>query len=82
VATEIVVQWLVLSGLANGYKVHVAVDACGGLSPRSEDASLRRFEAAGAVLTSVFSLTGEFAGDMTQPLGREVIEVCYRLIGV
>ena len=38
VATEIVVQWLVLSGIANGFKVHVVVDACGGLGVRSEQA--------------------------------------------
>lgn len=82
VATEIVVQWLVLSGIANGYKVHVVVDACGGLGERSEQAALRRFEAVGAVMTSVVSLSGEWAGDMSQPLGRDTIEVVYRHMGV
>jgi nicotinamidase-related amidase len=82
VATEIVVQWLVLSGIANGYKVHVVADACGGLGKRSEEASFRRFEAAGAVMTSVVSLSGELAGDMTLPIGKETIEVVYRHIGV
>lgn len=81
VATEIVVQWLVLSGLANGYKVHVVVDCCGGLGERSEQAALRRVEAAGAVMNSVMSLSGEWAGDMSQPIGRETIEVVWRLIG-
>lgn len=81
VATEIVVQWLVLSGIANGYKVHVVVDACGGLGQRSEEAALRRFEAAGAVLTSLVSLAGEWSGDMSQPIGRDAIEVVYRHIG-
>lgn len=81
VATEIVVQWLVLSGIANGYKVHVVVDACGGLGERSEQAALRRFEAAGAVMTSVVSLSGEWAGDMSQSIGREAIEVVYLHIG-
>jgi nicotinamidase-related amidase len=82
VATEIVVQWLVLSGIANGYKVHVVVDACGGLGQRSEAASFKRFEAAGAVMTSVVALSGEIAGDMSQPIGRDAIEVVYRHIGV
>ena len=82
IATEIVVQWLVLSGIANGYKVHVVVDACGGLGQRSEEAALRRFEAAGATLTSVVSLSGELAGDMSKPIGRDTIEVVYRHIGV
>jgi nicotinamidase-related amidase len=81
VATEIVVQWLVLSGLANGYKVHVVVDACGGLGVRSEEAAFKRFEKAGAIMTSVVSLSGELAGDMSQPIGRDTIEVVYRHIG-
>ena len=81
VATEIVVHWLVLSGLANGYKVQVVVDVCGGLSARSEEAALRRFVAAGAIMTSVYTLSGEFAGDMSQPLGLDTIGVCYDLIG-
>jgi nicotinamidase-related amidase len=81
VATEIVVHWLVLSGLANDYQVYVVVDACGGLGVRSEEAAFKRFVAAGAKLTSVVSLSGEFAGDMSQPTGRDAIEVCYQLIG-
>lgn len=80
IATEIVVHWLVLSGLANGYRVHVVVDACGGLGVRSEEAALRRFEAAGAVMTSVYTLCGEFAGDIDSPTGHAAVEICYELI--
>jgi nicotinamidase-related amidase len=80
VATEIVVLWLVLSGIARGYRVYVVADACGGLSERSEAATLRRFEAAGAVMTSVFSLAGEISGDFTAPPGSEAIAVVYQLI--
>jgi hypothetical protein len=82
VATEVVVHWLVLSGIANGYTVYVVTDACGGLSPRTEDAAFRRFTAAGAVMSSVASLAGEFAGDFTRPTGRAAVEVIYKMIGV
>jgi hypothetical protein len=80
VATEIVVQWLVLSGRANGYEVHVVTDACAGLSARTEAASLMRFHAAGAVMTSVASLAGELAGDMTRSPGKDAVDVIYRMI--
>ncbi|MFO1188389.1 MAG: isochorismatase family protein [Alphaproteobacteria bacterium] len=82
IATEIAVHWLVLSGLANGYRVYVVADACGGLSVRSEEAAFRRFEAAGAVMTSVASFASEISGDFTKPIGRAAIDVVYDLIGV
>jgi hypothetical protein len=80
VATEIVVQWLALSGIAHGYKVYLVLDACGGLAPRSEQASLRRLEAAGVVTTSVVSLAGELSGDFTAAPGSEAIALVYELI--
>jgi nicotinamidase-related amidase len=82
VATEVVVHWLVLSGIANGYRVYLVTDACGGLTDRTEEAALRRFAAAGAVMTSVASLAGELAGDMTRSPGKEAVEVIYQVIGV
>jgi hypothetical protein len=80
VATEIVVQWLVLSGIARGYTVHLVADACGGLGMRSEAAALRRFEVAGAVMASVVSLAGEISGDFTVSPGSEAIAAVYQLI--
>jgi hypothetical protein len=82
IATEVVVHWLVISGLANGYRVYVVADACGGLGVRSEEAAFRRFVAAGAIMTSVASLAGELAGDFTRPIGRAAVEVIYKMIGV
>ena len=81
VATEIVVQWLVLSGRANGYEVHVVTDACGGLSTRTEEAALMRFTSVGAVMTSVASIAGELAGDMTRSPGKDAVEIIYEMIG-
>jgi len=81
VATEIIVQHSALSGLAHGYEVQVIIDACGGLSPRTEDAALRRLTQAGAIITSVASLAGQLAGDFTQPKGGEALSVLYEMAG-
>lgn len=81
VATEIIVQHSALSGLAHGFDVQIIVDACGGLSPRTEDAALRRLIQAGAVTTSVASLAGQLAGDFTQPKGGEALGVLYEMAG-
>lgn len=80
VATEIAVQLLSLSAAANGYRVLVVEDACGGLSARSEDAAFRRLAAAGVGMTSVVALAGEFAGDFGQPQGGAVISVVYDMV--
>ncbi|NMO01906.1 isochorismatase family protein [Gordonia sp. TBRC 11910] len=81
VATEIVVQWLALSGRANGYQVHLVTDACAGLSTRTEAAALARLTAAGVVMTSVVGLAGELAGDMTRSPGKDAVDVIYTLLG-
>jgi nicotinamidase-related amidase len=79
VATEIIVQHSALSGVANGLAVQVVVDACGGLSPRTEDAALRRLIAAGVVPTSVASVAGQLAGDFSEPKGAQAIGVLYEM---
>jgi hypothetical protein len=56
--------------IAAGYRAYVPVDACGGLSQRTEDAALRQIEAAGGVTTSVVSLVTAMAPDAAQELGR------------
>lgn len=79
VATEIVVQHSALSARARGFQVQVIVDACGGLSQRTEDAALRRLTQAGVVTTSVASLAGQLAGDFTQPKGSQALGVLYEM---
>ena len=69
VASEIVVQRTALDALAAGYEVLVAVDACGGVNPRTEDAAWRRITAAGGTTTSVTTFAAELAGDFTTELG-------------
>ena len=64
--TEACVSFPVLSALVEGYKVHVVSDVCGGLTPASHDAALRRMEQAGAVLTSWLQVLLEFQRDWTR----------------
>lgn len=66
-----VVQETALDALGAGYDVLVAVDACGGMSDRTEDAAWRRIAGAGGSLTSVASFGGELAGDLTSDIGKQ-----------
>ena len=79
VATEIIVQHSALSGAAHGFHVQVVVDACGGLSARTEDAALRRLVHAGVVTTSIPSIAGQLAGDFTQPKGMQALGILYEM---
>jgi nicotinamidase-related amidase len=79
VATEIIVQHSALSGAAQGYDVQVAVDACGGLTARTEDAALRRLTQAGVVTTSIASIAGQLAGDFTQPKAGAALGVLFEM---
>jgi nicotinamidase-related amidase len=81
VATEIIVQHSALSGAARGLNVQVAIDACGGLSPRTEDAALRRLVQAGVAPTSIASLAGQLAVDFSQPKGGQALGVLYEMAG-
>ena len=79
VATEIIVQHSALSAAAAGMHVQVVVDACGGLTPRTEDAALRRLTHAGVVTTSVASLAGQLAGDFSKPEGGKALGVLFEM---
>ena len=81
VASEIVVQRTALDALAAGYEVHVAVDACGGVDARTEDAAWRRIVAAGGVTSSVTTFAAELTGDFTTELGGATLGIVYETIG-
>jgi nicotinamidase-related amidase len=80
VATEIIVQHSALSALALGLSVQVVIDACGGISARTEDAALRRLTQAGVVATSIPSLAGQLACDFSQPKGGKALGVLYEML--
>ena len=77
VASEIVVQRTALDALAAGYEVMVAVDACGGISTRTEEAAWRRIVAHGGVTSSVTTFAAELAGDFTTELGGATLGIMY-----
>lgn len=64
--TEACVSFPVLSALAEGYKVYVVADACGGLTTASHDAALRRMEQSGATMTSWLQFLLEMQRDWTR----------------
>ncbi len=64
--TESCVSFPVLSAIAEGYDVRVVADVCGGLTPASHDATLRRMEQAGAVMTSWLQFLLEMQRDWTR----------------
>jgi nicotinamidase-related amidase len=81
VASEIVVQRTALDALAAGYQVQVAVDACGGVDARTEDAAWRRIIASGGVTTSVTTFAAELTGDFTTDLGGATLGIVYETLG-
>jgi len=81
VASEIVVQRTALDAIAAGYSVYVAVDACGGIDARTEDAAWRRITQAGGVMTSVTTFAAELTGDFTTELGGATLNIVYETIG-
>jgi nicotinamidase-related amidase len=80
VASEIVVQRTALDALAAGYAVFAAVDACGGVDARTEDAAWRRIVAAGGATTSATTFAAELAGDFTTAEGGATLGIMYELL--
>jgi Isochorismatase family len=80
VASEIVVQRTALDALSAGYQVQVAVDACGGVDVRTEDAAWRRICVAGGVTTSVTTFAAELAGDFSTELGGATLGIVYETL--
>jgi nicotinamidase-related amidase len=79
VATELAVQLAALSATDFAYRVYVVVDACGGMSERTEEAALRRIAQAGATTVSVMTLAGELAGDFREPKAQQAIGILYEM---
>ena len=70
-ATEVVVLHAVRMAIAAGYQVLVPVDACGGMSARTEDAAFRQIEAAGGITTAVVSLVTSLAPEFSASPGQQ-----------
>jgi nicotinamidase-related amidase len=79
VATELAVQLPALTAADRGYKVFVVLDACGGMSERTEQAALLRIGHAGVTTVSVMALAGEIAGDFRDAKAQQAISILYEM---
>lgn len=79
VATEIAVQLPALSASDQGYRVYVVIDACGGMSERTEQAALDRMRNAGAITVSVMTIAGEMAGDLREAKAQQAVGILYEM---
>jgi nicotinamidase-related amidase len=75
------VQLPALTASDQGYRVYVVMDACGGMSERTEQAALLRMAKAGATTVSVMTLAGELAGDFREPRAQQAIGILYEMAG-
>jgi hypothetical protein len=78
-ATEVVVLHAALDARKQGYEVTVAVDACGGMSERTEQAALRQMEGAGVLISSVVSIATKLAPDFTTDQGKQMFSLLQHL---
>jgi hypothetical protein len=78
-ATEVVVLHAALDALREGYGVIVAVDACGGMSDRTESAALAHIRDNGGVVSSVVSIATALSPDFTKPQGQQMFQIVQTL---
>lgn len=79
VATELAVQLPAITASDLGYRVFVCLDACSGMSERTEQAALLRIIRAGATTVSVMTLAGEIAGDFREVKSQQAIGILYAM---
>jgi hypothetical protein len=75
VVTEVAVLLACFGAVLRGHEVHVPVDACGGLTPRTEDAAFRRIESFDANTAATVTLGAVLAGDLASPKGVELMKI-------
>jgi len=79
VSSEVAVQLPALSAADFGYRVFIVVDACGGMSERTEQAAFDRIIKAGGNTVSVMGLAGELAGDFRSAEAQAAIGILYEM---
>jgi nicotinamidase-related amidase len=75
---DVCIVYPAISAVEDGYDVQVVVDAGGSPTKAADDASLRRMEAAGVVLTSTNQLMAELAMDWASPGGQAIQTIMYQ----
>lgn len=81
IATEVAVRQAALGVKGLGFAATVVVDVCSGISDRGESAVLAELRHAGVQVTTVPSLGGEWAGDLSSPAGQAVMAAMRTLLG-
>lgn len=79
VATELAVQLPALTGSDLGYRVFVVIDACGGMSARTEQAAFQRMQAGGVNLVSVMTLAGELTPNLGDAIGQKAVPIIFEM---
>ncbi|HEY0791951.1 MAG TPA: isochorismatase family protein [Chthoniobacterales bacterium] len=78
-ATEVVVLHAVTAAIDAGCRALVAVDACGGLSERTEGAALRQIEAYGGEVTSTVTIATALEPDFTTDRGKQMFAILQQI---
>jgi nicotinamidase-related amidase len=79
VSSEVAVQLPALTAADMGYRVFVVVDACSGMSERTERAAIQRIIKTGGATVSVMTLAGELAGDFRTAEAQAAIGILYEM---
>jgi len=79
VATELAVQLPAVTGPEFGYRTFAVIDACGGMSVRTEQAALERMRAAGAQCVCVMTLAGELAASLASVEGQKTLPIIFEM---
>jgi hypothetical protein len=57
----------------------VQIDACGGMSERSETRAIERIRAAGALVASVVSIATVLSSEFTTPKDKQLFQIVQQL---
>jgi nicotinamidase-related amidase len=79
VSSEVAVQLPAITAADMGYRVLLVVDACSGMSERTEQAAIQRIIKAGGDTVSVMTLAGELAGDFGTAEAQAAIGILYEM---
>ncbi|WP_446742935.1 cysteine hydrolase [Silvibacterium acidisoli] len=78
-ATEVVVLHAALHAVEAGLNPIIVVDACGGMSERTESAALEQVWQGGGIVSSVVSIATALSPDFTQETGQKMFQVVQKL---
>ena len=78
--TEVAVLLACFGAIRNGYEVHVPMDACGGMTVRTEEAACRRIESFDANTAATATLGAVLAQDLSSDIGKSMMAILQDLM--